>query len=148
MVLSSQLIQLWIHANSEAWYCQASNIEPVHFWLSTLKLANPENATLMFKAGGTPEDCKILASISKQILSYLEIDAEKAHLLRIECLKNILKGRPPRGMPDGSIPYLHRSETSRRLFEVATEAAMIRKAKKLSITDIIDALIDMKLVTM
>ena len=46
------------------------------------------------------------------------------------------------------MPYLHRSESSRRLFEVAIEGATKRKVDELTVTDVIGALFDMNLVTM
>ncbi len=148
MTPSKQLLQLWLQANSEAWYCQASNIEPVHFWLAALKLANPDLAAALFKAGGSPEDCKALAELSSGILGYLEMDVEKAKQLRADTRAKLLNGRAPRGTPDGATPYLHRSESARRLFEVAIESATKRKVEELAVTDIIGALFDMNLVTM
>ena len=148
MIPSKQLLQFWIQANSEAWHSQASNIEPVHFWLAALKLADPDLAATLFKAGGSPEDCKALADLAHSILSYLEMTAEKAKQLRIDTRAKLLNGRAPRGTPDGATPYLHRSESSRRLFEVAIESAQRRKVEELSVTDIIGALFDMNLVTM
>lgn len=148
MTPSKQLLQLWLQANSEAWYCQASNIEPVHFWLAALKLANPDLAAELFRAGGSPEDCKELAKLANGILGYLEMDAEKAKQLRTETRVKLLNGRAPRGTPDGTMPYLHRSESSRRLFEVAIEGATKRKVDELTVTDIVGTLFDMNLVTM
>ena len=127
MKLAPSLLKLWVLANAEAWYCQASNIDPVHFWLAALKLANPDLAAELFKAGG---------------------DAEKAKQLRAETRVKLLNGRAPRGTPDGTMPYLHRSESSRRLFEVAIEGATKRKVDELTVTDVIGALFDMNLVTM
>ncbi len=148
MKLAPSLLKLWVLANAEAWYCQASNIEPVHFWLAALKLANPDLAAELFKAGGTPEDCKELAELANGILGYLEMDAEKAKQLRAETRVKLLNGRAPRGTPDGTMPYLHRSESSRRLFEVALEGAAKRNVDELTVTDIIGTLFDMNLVTM
>ena len=46
---SKSLVRLWALANLEAWRCQAVSIEPVHFWLGALKLADPEIVTAMRK---------------------------------------------------------------------------------------------------
>ena len=148
MTASKPLLQLWVLANAEAWYCQASNIEPVHFWLAALKLANPDLAATLFKAGASPEECNAQAELSGQILAYLEMTGEKVNELRAAERAKLLNGRAPRGTPDGAMPYLHRSESARRLFEVSMEGAKGRKAQELGVIDIIGALFDMNLVTM
>ena len=147
MTLSKSLLQLWVVANEEAWLCQASNIEPVHFWLAALKLADPDIATALFQAGAGSEVCKEQANLSNDLLAFLEIDAETAKTKRRETRAKLLNGRAPRGVPDGTTPYLHRSESSRRLFEVAAQEAGNRKAEELSATDVVGTLFEMNLVT-
>lgn len=146
MTCSKHILELWVQANAEAWHCQASNIEPVHFWLAALKFADPDLAAALFKAGGSPEDCKALSGLAHTILCFLEMDADRARQLRAETRKKLLNGRAPRGTPDGAMPYLHRSESARRLFEVAAESAERRKVDELTVTDLVGSLFSMNLV--
>ncbi len=61
----------------------------------------------------------------------------------------VLRGKSPREPPeDGKIPYLHRSESSRRLFELALRKADSRKAPELTPTLLAESLFDMKLASL
>lgn len=146
---AKSIFRLWSFANVEAWFCHAAAIEPVHFWIAALKMADPEIAGAMLDAGATAEECKEQAAESRNILSYLETDADSARTLRRKLRSKLLRGRVPREMPEnGSIPYLHRSETSRRVFEIAARKAAERHAKFLSTLHLLESLFDMQLVSL
>lgn len=142
---SKPFLLLWVLANAEAWRCGAVNIEPAHFWIASLKFADPKNAVAMFDSGAPPEECSELAASAREILAYLDIDAERAATLRRELRGRLLRGKEPREMPeDGNIPYLHRSESSRRLFEIALRKASTQKAERLTPLILVESLFDMK----
>ncbi len=79
------------------------------------------------------------------MLAYLEMNAESAANLRRRLRGKLLRGQEPRPFPeDGDLPYLHRSESSRRLFEIAIRKVEERKADTLTPLHVAEALFDMK----
>ena len=60
----------------------------------------------------------------------------------------LLRGQAPRPIPDKGIPYLHRSESSRRLFEVALTKAGAEHSPTLTPLHLLESLFDMKLVSL
>ena len=75
---TKSFLRLWSLANVEAWFCQAATIEPAHFWLACLKLADPKIAAAMLDGGAAPEDCTEQTAEAGRILAYLEMDADAA----------------------------------------------------------------------
>ena len=147
-MVSKELLRLWTIANAEAWFCQASNIEPVHFWIAALKLADPDIAGAMLENGAAPEECEAQSQLSKQLLAYLEMTPEETAKFRRRERAKILNGRAPRGMPEDGPPYLHRSESSRRLFQIALRKAESRKSSELTPMHRLESLFDMNLVSL
>ena len=141
-------LRLWSLANTEAWFCQAAVIEPAHFWIACLKLADPKLAEAMLDGGASPEDCTEQTSEARRILAYLEMDAAAAADRRREMRVRLLRGRSPREFPESGLPRLHRSESSRRLFEIALRKAAEHKSKTLSPMHLLKSLFDMKLVSL
>ena len=145
---SKSLLRLWALANAEAWFCQSDSIEPVHFWIACLKLADPAIAAAMLNQGTPPEECAEQAAAAREILTYLEIDTAKATSLRRGLRGKVLRGREPRSFPEGGPPYLHRSESSRRLFEIALRKAHERQSAELTPLILLESLFDMKLASL
>ena len=147
--VSKPVVRLLLLANIEAWRCRASSIEPVHFWIACLKFSDPKIAEALFDGGVPPEECTEQAAAAREILAYLEIDAERAATLRRELRGRLLRGNAPRESPDdGDIPYLHRSESSRRLFVVAKRKAEEQKAGAVTPLHIAESLFDMQLASL
>ena len=148
ITFSPSLLRLWVFANAEAWFCQAPVIEPAHFWIACLKLTDPKIADALAEQGAPVEariECNREAS---RILSFLEMDAKTATARRREMRARVLRGQAPRPVPNDGIPYLHRSESSRRLFELATRKAAERQESHLSPLHILESLFEMKLVSL
>ena len=146
---SNPLLHLWAVANAEAWFCQGSAIEPAHFWIACLKTADESFAAAMLDHGAPPEECAAQAAESQRLREYLEMDSEATATLRRRLRGRLLRGKPPREPPaDGKIPYLHRSESSRRLFELALRKAESRKSAELTPTLLAESLFDMKLASL
>ncbi len=142
---SPSLLRLWALANAEAWFCRSDNIEPAHFWIACLKFADPAIATAMLDHGAAAEECQEQAAEAARMLSFLEMKPEDAANRRRTLRGRLLRGRPPREFPpEGDVPYLHRSESSRRLFEIAVRKAEERKTAALTPLHIAEALFDMK----
>ncbi len=146
--VSNSVVRLLLLANVEAWRCRASNIEPVHFWIACLKMADTSFAGKLLDAGGTPEDCKEQAEQSNRLLAFLEMDSDMAAERRRTIRGKLLRGQPPREIPENGPEYLHRSESSRRLFEIAMRKAEARGSTTLLPSDIAESLFDMKLVSL
>ena len=145
---SKSFLRLWSLANVEAWFCQAAAIEPAHFWIACLKLADPKIAAAMLDAGASTEDCAEQTAEAGRVLSFLEMDAEAAALRRREMRARLLRGRSPREFPEGELPRLHRSESSRRLFEIAIRKAAERHSETLAPIHLLESLFDMQLVSL
>ena len=145
---TKSFLRLWSLANVEAWFCQAATIEPAHFWIACLKLADPKIAAAMLDGGASPEDCTEQTAEAGRILAYLEMDAATAAQRRREMRARLLRGRSPREFPEGELPRLHRSESSRRLFEIALRKAAEHKSETLSPMHLLESLFDMKLVSL
>lgn len=145
---SKDFIRLWNIANAEAWFCQASDIDPVHFWIAALKMADPNIAAAMLEDGMAPEECEAQAKASGLILDYLEMTPDEAAKFRRRQRAKTLHGRAPRGMPDGGMPCLHRSESSKRLFSIAVRKAESRNAEELTPMHLLESLFDMQLVSL
>lgn len=141
-------LRLWSLANVEAWFCQAAAIEPAHFWVACLKLTDPKIAAAMLDQGASPEDCAKQAAEAGRILAYLEMDANTAAQRRRETRERLLRGRSPREFPEGEMPRLHRSESSRRLFEIALRKAAELKSEELTPMHLLESLFDMQLVSL
>ncbi|MBR6022985.1 MAG: hypothetical protein IK066_11285 [Kiritimatiellae bacterium] len=102
----------------------------------------------LFDGGATPAECTEFAAEASRILAFLEMDAETAALRRREMRAKLLRGRSPREFPEGRLPMLHRSEASRRLFELAARKAAERGAKEVTPLHLLESLFEMKLVSL
>ena len=146
--LAPSFLCLWAIANSEAWFCQGAVIEPAHFWVGCLKMTDPRLAKVLCDGGESSDECKEFAMDAKRILSYLEMDVEMAATRRRKMRAKLLRGRSPRDFPEGRLPMLHRSESSRRLFELAARKAAERGAKEVTPVHLLESLFEMKLVSL
>ncbi len=145
---SPNLLRLWMFANAEAWFCQSIVIEPAHFWIGCLKLTDPKLADALAEQGA-PVDARIECTReAARILAFLEMDATTAATRRRQMRARLLRGQPPRKFPDGDLPMFHRSESSRRLFEIASRKAAERQEAHLSPLHILESLFEMKLVSL
>lgn len=144
---SRLLHRLWLLANCEAWFCQGAVIEPAHFWVACLKMVDPKLKKL-FEGGASPEECNEFAHEAGRILTFLEMDAATAATRRRQMRAKLLRGRSPREFPEGGLPMLHRSESSRRLFEVAARKAAERGEKELTPMHLLESLFEMNLVSL
>lgn len=145
---STSSLQLWSIANAEAWFCQGAVIEPAHFWVGCLKMTDPKLVAALVKSGAPAEECQEFAAEAERILTYLEMDAEAAATKRREMRAKLLRGRSPREFPEGRLPMLHRSESSRRLFELTARKATERGAKAVTPMHLLESLFEMELVSL
>ena len=145
---SPALFRLWVIANAEAWFCQGEVIEPVHFWIGCLKMVDPKLEAALFDGGAAAPECEEFAGEVARMLAYLEMDAEVAATLRRKLRARLLRGRSPREFPEGRLPRLHRSESSRRLFQIAARRAAERKEESLTPLHVLESLFEMKLVSL
>lgn len=145
---SKSLHRLWLLANLEAWFCQGAVIEPAHFWVGCLKMTDPKLAQAAFDGGATSEECTEFAAEVSRILGFLEMDAETAATRRRQMRTKLLRGRSPREFPEGRLPLLHRSESSRRLFELAARKAAEVGATEVTPLHLLESLFEMKLVSL
>lgn len=146
--MAPSLIRLWILANIETWFCQGAVIEPAHFWVACLKLVDPKLKEVLFEGGAAPEECEEFAREAGRILTFLELDAATAATRRRQMRAKLLRGRSPREFPEGRLPMLHRSESSRRLFEVAARKAADRGEKEMTPMHLLESLFEMNLVSL
>ena len=146
MDISPSFDLLWRIANVEAWHCHSEVIEPIHFWLACLKLVS-----LLMVTGNKDQLFDRYSDLRSQvdsILAYLEMDAETTQSLRQRERTRLLCGRPPRAFPAEGIPILHRSESSRRLFELTCRKALSRRLKTITPQLLLECLFDMQLATL
>lgn len=146
--LSREWMLLWTLANCEAWFCQGAVIEPAHFWVACLKMGDPKLKEKLFEGGASPGECEEFAREVGRILSFLEMDATTAATRRRQMRAKLLRGRSPREFPEGRLPMLHRSESSRRLFEVAARKATERGENELKPMHLLESLFEMNLVSL
>ena len=146
---SHSLLRLWTIANAEAWLCRGTSIEPVHFWIAALKMTDPKIPEALLDGGASAETCKEQSDAARALLAYLEMDESEATERRRRERGKLLRGREPRTLPeDGKIPYLHRSESSRRLFEIAIRKAAARSASSLTPLHLVESIFDMRLASL
>ncbi len=145
---STSFLRLWSIANAEAWFCQGAVIEPAHFWVGCLKMTDPKLVAALLESGAPSEECQEFADEAERILAFLEMNAETAATKRREMRAKLLRGRSPREFPEGRLPMLHRSESSRRLFELAARKAAEHGSKALTSMHLLESLFEMKLVSL
>ena len=146
MDISPSFDLLWRIANAEAWHCHSEVIEPIHFWIACLKLVDPsvvDAVRLQFVNLRTE-----LQSERNQILSYLEMDADSARTRRRKERALLLRGKPPRNFPDKHCPCLHRSESSRRLFDLTGRKARERGLDTVTPRLLLECLFEMNLISL
>ena len=120
----------------------------MHFWMACLKMVDPKLKEALLESGASPADCEEFAQETERILAYLEMDAAAAATRRRKMRAKLLRGRSPRAFPEGCLPMLHRSESSRRLFEIAARNASKRGSETLAPLHLLESLFEMQLVSL
>jgi len=127
---------VWLIANTEAYLAGEKLIRPLHFFLALLKVADPNFGRQLEGVEISENEQKQLAKNGRDICRFLEMNPEKAKVLRRSIRQEIrLHNRKISGMK-----FLHRSPESRQLFRVAAQCAVQKGKIALSAPCLLEAL--------
>ena len=143
-IKAGALLQLcWLIANAEAKYLGATEIEPIHFLLATLKIADPKFPGQLDALNVSSADWASMCREAESIRHYIDIlpDRVTTKRRRLRARLNSKRVNPPIDK-DG---MLHRSESLKRGF---ADAIRFENGDVLTLYDLIQSLFELELVTL
>lgn len=142
MRVDATLQLAWALANAEANLASSDLIEPIHFFLAALKIADPDIASSLQGVELAEEDQSALNDCSNHIRSYLELSSARAKNIR-RSIRTRLRGKKA---PQGAMTVLHRSSDARKLFSKAVQLAAEGCMTEVGVMHLVQALFELKFV--
>ncbi len=143
-IKAGELLQLcWLIANAEAKHLGATEIEPIHFLLAVLKVADPKFPEQLDALNVSSADWASMCREAQSVRNYIDIipDRVTAKRRRLRARLNSKRVNPPidkEGM-------LHRSESLKRGF---ADAIRFENGDVLTLYDVVQSLFELELVSL
>lgn len=129
----------WAIAEHEAIALGADNIEPIHFLLAALKIADPRFPEQLEKLDIATEDWKKMSHEARRLRQWLDVLPE-----HVTDARRRLRHRLARNSgPQRSVKSLHRSRKTMAAFY---DASVMSKDEKLTLQRVIESMFDLEFV--
>lgn len=130
----------WAIANTEAFLSGGQRIEPIHFFLGTLKTIDPAFEEQVSSLDLPEKHLARLRQISVDARQYLEMTPKELTNYRRQIRKSV-RAKGSTQQMKGEIPYLHRSERLREIFATVARRSTSTRQQELTVLSIMEELI-------